>query len=265
MKREDLNKDIKEKFLFEGLSGTGKTWLSMKIAKLYAMCGKKVLYIDPEHGCDRELENIFGDLSDDELENIDLVHATSIETYLRYMLGWKEKEHIGSQVVERKYGLDYDIKICDGLTTEIELYKTRLTQKFLKQGYYVIGEKQFAINNPDTFMLPYNFYAKLYEQIKEALVIMLDHKYDVMCTIHPLKNTESQKNLEQSIYQKFDSVIRLNKILTPNGAPKWSAVVVKNRGRESPDKSNVIDDVGVILKYFIKKFDMDIEETMKRI
>ncbi len=265
MKREDLNKHIKEKFLFEGLSGTGKSNLSMKITKIYAMNGKKILYIDPEHGTDRDAEKMFTDLSGDELANIELVHATNIDMYLKYMLGWEEERQAGSQVVRFHHGIDYDLKVCDGITTEIELYKTNLTQKFTKQGFYTIGEKNFVISNKDTFILPYNFYAKLYDQVKEALVTMLDHKYDVVCTIHPLKSTESQQDLLQSIYQKFDSVIRLNKIITANGMPKWNANIVKNRGRESPNVSSIMDDSNSVLNHFIRKFNMDYDETIKKL
>jgi len=263
MNREDLEKSVKEKILFEGLSGEGKTFMSMIIAKIYAMNNKKVIYIDPDHGTDRSLKTIFGDLTDEQLNNIQMVYATDIETYLKYMIGYTEEKHIGSQKLEIKHGVDCDLKVCDGLTTEIEIYKTRLTQKFINQEYYEIGGTRFSIRDPTTFVLPYQFYAKLYDQIKEALVIMLSHNYDIICTMHPLKDTEAQKSLEQSIYQKFDSVIRLNKTLLPTGKPKWDAKIIKNRGRESPDKSNVMDDVFVLFKYFMKKFNMDVDKTMK--
>lgn len=265
MKREDLEMDLKEKFLFEGLTASGKTWISMRIAKLYAMNGKRVLFIDVEHGTDRDKKNVFNDLSDEELEKVDVIHATDIETYLRAMLGYTEEKQVGSQVVRMSHYLDYDLKICDDIVSEIELYKVKLTQKFIKQGYYTIGEKQFSISNPDTFILPYNFYAKLYDQVKEALVIMLNHRYDIIVTMHPLKDTSSQRDLEQSIYQKFDSVIRLNKMILSSGFPKWTASIVKNRGRESPDKSNMLDSVEPLLVYFIKKFKMDINVGLEKI
>ncbi len=265
MNREDLNKSIKEKFLFEGLTGTGKTHIAMIITKIYAMNNKKIIYIDPEHGTDRDLYNIFGTLTDEQLGNITMIHASDIETYLKYMIGYTEEKHIGTQTIEKTYGIDCDLKVCDGLTTEIELYKTRLTQKFLKQGYYEIGGTRFTINNPDTFVLPYQFYAKLYDQVKENLLLMSQHNYDIVCTMHPLKDTESQKSLEQSIYQKFDSIIRLNKIQLPNGTPKWDANIVKNRGREKPNKTNTLSDINTLFIYFIKKFNMDIEKTLKEL
>ncbi len=264
MKRSELDEDISEKLLFEGSSGHGKTWLSMNIAKIYAIANKKVLYIDPEKGIGKSKKKIFNNLTDDELDLITIINATNIDVYLKYMLGWIEIKQAGTQTVEFKYGLDYDLKVCDGLTTEIELYKTSLTQKFLKQGYYTIGERQFNITNKDVFTLPYNFYGKLYDNIKDALNVMLDHKYDIVATMHHLKDTDSQKELQESIYQKFDSIIKLNKLTSSNGSPKWTATIVKNRGRESPNTSNSIDDTNAILMYFIKKFGMDSDVVMER-
>lgn len=265
MKREDFNKNVKEKVLFEGPSGAGKTNISLIITKIYAINKKKILYIDPEHGTDRDLEKKFGNLDDKELSHIEVVNATNIDTYIKYMYGWTEDRSVGTQVNTIQLGLDYDLKVCDGLGTEIEIYKAKLSQKFQKQGYYEIGGKRFDIINKETFVLPYQFYGKLYDQLKEALVVMLDHKYDIIATLHPLKQTESQQDLQQSIYQKFDSVIRLNKLLLPNGFPQWNCIIVKNRGREAPDKSNSLDSVDPLIIYFIKKFNMPIEETLDRL
>jgi len=265
MKREDLNKNIKEKMLFEGPSGVGKTNLSLNITKIYAMNNKRVLFIDPEHGTDRDIPKIFDNLEDRQLENIELVHATNVDTYIKYMYGWTEDKSIGTQINKLQCGLNYDLKVCDGLGTEIELYKAKLSQKFQSQGYYEIGGKRFDIPNKETWVLPYQFYGKLYDQIKEALVVMLDHKYDIITTLHPLKQTESQQDLQQSFYQKFDSVVRLNKSLTPLGMPMWNGTIVKNRGRESPEKSNTIDSFEPLIIYFIKKFGMNVEETLEKL
>ncbi|MDD3474398.1 MAG: ATP-binding protein [Candidatus Dojkabacteria bacterium] len=264
MKREELDEDVSEKFLFEGPSGYGKSWLSANIAKIYLIAGKKVLYIDPEKGMDKQKKKIFSNLTDEELDKITLIKATNIDTYLKYMLGWTETKQAGTQTVEFTHGNDYDLKVCDGITTEIEQYKTRLTQKFIKQGYYTIGEKNFSITNKDTFVLPYNFYGKLYDQIKEALVTMLDHNYDIIASMHLLKDTEGQRDLKESIYQKFDTIIKLNKITLSSGNPKWDATILKNRGRESPNSSNYVDDTNKFLKYFIKKFALDYDEVIKR-
>lgn len=265
MKRAELDENVKEKLLLEGLTSTGKTLLAMKIAKLYVINNKKVLYIDVEHGTDREKKKIFGDLTDAELGRLELVHATDIDTLLKAMLGWTEEKQVGSQVVQTEYYRDYDLKVCDDLVSEIDLYKTKLTQRFIKQGHYEIGGTTFNIPNPDTFILPFNFYARIYDQIKEALVIMLTHNYDIICTMHPLKETESQQNLQQAIYMKFDSVVRLNKLLLPTGFPKWSAMVVKNRGRESPENSNVLDSIEPLIAYFATKFNMDVDSTLEKL
>lgn len=266
MKRSELSKGIKEKLLLEGPSGSGKSYLSIRISKIYLMNNKKVLYIDPEAGIDRELEKVLGDLTDEQLNRFDLIRATNIETYLKYMLGWEEENTIGSQVIKTVHGVDYDLKVCDGIGVEIEQYMHKLTTKFLKQGYYESGGKHTKITDPDTFLLPWEIYPKVYAQIKQALAVMLDHGYDVLCTTHSFKATDSQKALEQSIYAKFDAVLKLNKISNLiTGVPKWSAMVVKNRGRESPENSNVLDSIEPLIAYFATKFNMDVDSTLEKL
>lgn len=265
MNRNELNEDVSEKWLFEGNSGYGKTWLEMNIAKIYAIAGKKVLYIDPEKGTDKAKYKVFNNLTDEELDRITIIKATNIDIYIKYMLGWTETKQAGTQEVQIQHGLDYDLKICDGLTTEIELYKTQLTQKFLKQGFYTIGDKNFPISNKDVFILPFNFYAKLYDQIKEALVTMLDHKYDMFASMHILKDSVGQQDLKEAIYQKFDTIIKLNKFSLSNGHPSWDAIILKNRGRESPNTTNAVDDVSKFYLYFIKKFALDSDDVIKRL
>lgn len=266
MKREELHKNVREKFLLSGKIATGKSHLLLLITKLYAINGKKVLYIDPEDGIQRELDNgIFDDLTEQQLNNIEIIRANDIETYLKYINGWTETKQIGSQTLETQFGINCDLKICDGLTTEMEMYKFRLIQKFIKQKFYVIGDKQFQINNPDLFMFPFALYGKLYDQLRDIISTMMEHKYDIICTTHPFKETEAQQMLEQSIYAKFDTVITLNKKLNHNGTPKWDGITEKNRGKEAPDKSNNISSVRPILVYFIKKFDMPIDKTLEEL
>lgn len=266
MKRSELTKGIKEKLLLTGPSGAGKSYISIRITKIYLMNGKKVLYIDPEGGIDRELEKVLGDLTDTQLDKFELVRATNIETYLKYMLGWEKEETIGSQVIKTVHGVDYDLKVCDGIGVEIEQYMTHLTTKFLKQGYYESGGKHTKITDPDTFLLPWEIYPKVYAQIKQALVVMLDHEYDVLCTTHGFKDTDSQKSLEQSIFAKFDSVVRVNKLSDPiSGFPRWNATIIKNRGRESIENSNILENIEPLLAYFATKFNMDVNETLERL
>ncbi len=265
MRREDLDTDINEKFLFEGPSGYGKSWMLMNIAKIYAIAGKKVIYIDPEKGTNKTKKKVFGNLTDEELDNINLIKATNIDTYLKWMLGWSEKKIVGAQELDFTYGLDCDVKVCDGLTTEIEIFKTKLTKRFVDQGYYYIGDTKFPIKNSETFTLPFQFYSKLYDQLKDGLNIMLDHNYDILGSMHLLKESEGHKELRESIFQKFDTIIKLNKTVDPiQGTPKWDGVILKNRGKESPNMSNQIDNMNSLFTYFIKKFSLDSDEIKER-
>ncbi len=266
MKRDELHKNVREKFLFIGKIATGKSLIALIVTKLYAMNGLKVIYIDPEDGTQREIERgIFDDLTDEQLNNIEIVHANDLDTYLKYVNGWTEEKVFGSQVIKIEHGKDCDLKICDGLIAEMDMCKFQLTQKFIAQKFYTIGDKQFPIKNPDLFMFPYALYGKLYDQLRDIISAMIIHKYDIICTSHPFKETDAQQMLEQSIYGKFDSVIEFNKKLKSNGHPKWDGVVEKNRGREFPDKSNNIESAKPIIAYFIKKFGMPVEETLEKL
>jgi hypothetical protein len=266
MLRSDLHKKVREKFLFVGKISAGKTRVSLWITLLYAMNGKKVLYIDPEDGTQRDIDaGIFDILTDEQLANIELVHANNIHDYLKYAKGWEEDLSIGSQKNIIQRGHDYDLKICDGLITEMDMYKFAMIKGFIKEGFYIIGEKQFKISNPNLFTLPYQLYNKLYEQLRDVISTMMEYEYDIICTTHPFKETGAQQMLEQSIYGKFDTVVEFNKNLTDLGHPRWSGVTEKNRGRENPDKENTLASARPLLAYFAKKFNMPVEETLKKL
>lgn len=266
MKREDLKGNVREKFLYVGRFATGKTYLALIVAKLYAMNGKKVLYIDPEDGTQREIEaGIFNDLTDEELSRIEIVHTNTIEECLKHVNGWEEDLSIGSQINIVKHGNDCDLKIFDGLSAEMEMYKYDMVQDFIKQGFYTIGDTVFKIKNPDLFTLPYQHYNKLYDQLRDVILTLMKHKFDIICTTNPFKESSAQQMLEQFIYGKFDTVVELNKSLQSKGIPKWDGVVEKNRGRERPDKENTIISARPLIVYFIKKFGMPIEETIKKL
>lgn len=262
MQRSDLKGKVREKFLFVGRISTGKTYLILIIAKLYAMNGKKVLIIDPEDGTQREIEaGIFNDLTEEQLALIQIEHTNTIEDCLKWVNGWEEDSLVGK--VTR--GNDYDLKIFDGLSAEMELYKYDMVQDFIKQKKYYIGEKEYKITNPDLFTLPYQHYNKLYDQLKDVILTLMKHKFDIICTTHPFKETTAQQTLEQFIYGKFDTVVELKKTLQLKGIPKWDGVVEKNRGRERPDKENTIESARPLIVYFIKKFGMPVEETIEKL
>jgi len=266
MQRSELHKSVREKFLYVGKISVGKTYLALLTAKIYAMNGKRVLFIDPEDGTQRELDaGIFDDLTEEQLSLITIIHANNVKDYLKWVNGWEEDLSIGSQTNIIQHGIDYDLKICDGLLTEMDMYKYALIQKFIKQGFYTIGDKQFKITNPDLFNLPYQLYGKLYDQLRDLLTTMMEHKYDIICTTHPFKESDAQQMLEQSVYGKFDTVVELNKTLNSTGYPKWAGVTEKNRGRENPNRENTLKSARPLIVYFIKKFGMPIEETIEKL
>jgi len=233
--KSELISRRKEKFLFYGDSDSGKTMLSTLIADIYAKNGKKVKYIDPEHGAEVSLL----ELDDSSLDNIKLVSATE----------WKVlKEEL------MKDSEDIDLLILDGLLTAFELRKFELHQRFKEQGYYVVADKKFLISDIDTFVFPFTAYTTVYDSVFEILMTMLKQKYDIVVTSHIFGDTDTQLRLKQRTFKLFDVVIHLKKELDSDNVPSWSGVKIKHRGGERPDKTNTIRNTRSVVKYFEKKF-----------
>ena len=121
MKYEELNKYIKEKVLFIGNSGVGKTYQCVQTAKFLAENGKKVIFIDPEFGAERELRNLGKEWFDKYGDNLELLVTPD----------WKSFRQAALDETE------CFIKIIDGIKEAMELFKDYLEQKFIAQGYYL--------------------------------------------------------------------------------------------------------------------------------
>jgi len=230
VKREELRKLIKEKILLYGDTDTGKTFASAKLAAFLVENNKKVIFIDPEFGSQRELDL----LSDDILEGIDL---RVVRTYPEFRDACMEDS-------------DCFLKVIDGLSEGMELHKRFLEDRFIAQGSYTVKDKTFKIEDIETFSLPWQTYAKLYSDLKGVVYKAIQHKYHFLMTMHPLKTTESRIELTQSIFRKMDTVLELRRDETSEGGVNRYGVIKKNRG---VDVSNcVVPDVLEILK---KKFE----------
>jgi len=232
VKREELQKLIKEKILLVGEAGSGKTYTSVKLAEFIASHGYTVIYIDPEYGAERELLN----LSDDALDHIELIVAKT----------WPELKNAIEQ------NNKCFIKIVDSFSDALEHYKRYLESKFIAQGYYLIGEKEISIKDPDTFKLPWQSYSKLYDAFRDCVFTMLEHDYHILTTMHPLKGTDTKESLQQDIFRKYDTVIETRR--AEGDTVKWYGVVKKNRGREDETLFVKINDVAnTLIKLFEKR------------
>jgi len=232
VRKEEIEKLVKEKILLIGEAGTGKTYNAVRVAGYLSERGQKVTYIDPEFGAERELLR----LTDAQLENIDL----------RVCPEWGQfKEAIRERT-------DCYIKIVDGLSEAIELFRRYLEAKFTAQGFYVVSDKEFEIKDPDTFLLPWASFPKVYDEMKYILYEMLQHDYQVLATMHPLRASDAKQELEQSIKRKFDTVIEMRR--SEGDSVNWYAVVRKNRGREDA-QMNINIKPESILSLFKRKFE----------
>jgi len=72
VKVDAVKKMVKNKVLLYGDSGTGKTHCALKVAFLFSENGKKVCYVDPEFGTQREIVELAanGKIGDEHLENV---------------------------------------------------------------------------------------------------------------------------------------------------------------------------------------------------
>ena len=153
VKKEEIEKLIKEKILLVGEAGSGKTYNAVEIAGYLSEKGQKVMYIDPEFGAERELLK----LTDAQLENIELKVCPE----------WVQFKEVISE------DTDCYIKIIDGLSEALELFRRYLESKFIAQGFYLVGDKEFEIKDPDTFMLPWNTYPKVYDETRGVVYRLL--------------------------------------------------------------------------------------------
>lgn len=236
VKIADIRKNIKEKILLIGDSSTGKTHICLRVAIELSKMGKKVIYIDPEFGTQKEFELLIEKekLSDKDIENIDL----RIET-----------DFVGlyDSIVEKS---DCYLKIIDSFDDVLRLNREYLEREFVKAGYYVVGDKKIGISHPETFVLPWNVYPKLYSNIVNSIYEILRHDYHFICATKPFGGSESRQELENLLKGKFDTVIQTRReLVTVEGSggiverPKWIGFILKNRGREDETTNLRVTDI----------------------
>jgi len=233
VKRDEIRKFYKEKILLYGDSGTGKSYISMEIAKECVKRGYRVRYIDTEYGSIKELDRISEELTDEQLELLDYSNHTDFGDAIENIL----RED------------DVFIKIVDNLDDIITFYKTYLEDKFLEAGEYVIGDKIKEIKDRDTFQLPYMYYSKIYDTIVSIIYKLLGHKYHIIFTMKPMGSSEGAQKTEQRIFAKFDTIIETSVGYEPSqrgDKPVWCQRIKKNRGK-SDVVGEVVSDIQVAL------------------
>ena len=212
--------------MFIGDVGTGKTYQCVQAMKLLAENEKKVMFIDPEFGAEREFLNLGKEWWDTYGDNI----------ILKVTPSWKDFKNACLDKETKVF-----LKIIDGFREGMNLYRKFLEDKYKSKGYYIIGDKQFEIKDPDAWKLPWNLYPVVYDAIRDLIYELLKTEYEhhLLATAHHFGETDARERLKEDVFGKFDTVIELKASKTGD-TPTWWAIIHKNRGREKPDQSNVL-------------------------
>jgi len=228
MKADVVKKMVKNKVLLRGASGTGKTHNALQVSFLFSRSGKKVAYVDPEWGCQKEIASI--DVRDEDIANIDLYITTEWKKTLQQV---GDGVYIGGFVnaMGKIAENSYDLVVIDSMNEIMAIHKKYLEDKFIAQGFYIPKENVVEIKDPDTFSLPFQFYNKIYDEMLSVIYDMLQTNSHMLCTMHPIGDTDTKKRVQSEIDRKFDTIIELSVTIEEN-RKVWYGVVVKNRGKD---------------------------------
>lgn len=230
MRKDKLK--VKEKILIMGKTGTQKTITCVEIAKAVSEAGGRVLYVDTEYGCERYLS----ELDDKVLENIDLVVPKTF-TGLKFAVkklavGDFEMKHI--DIAEKEGWIDfatieevkaYDLLILDPFDPVKEA-RLEAKEKFLKQGFYYMGEKKIPIDNKDTFSLRGYMYQIPNEWVEEL------YRFMVRAPFHFIHVVMLPNDKIEDYFGWYDAIFEFLKV-----GDDFEAKIHKLRGKEA--KGNV--------------------------
>ena len=240
VKVDSVKKMVKNKVLLRGDSGSGKTHCALKVSFLFSENGKRVCYVDPEWGCQKEIVELVnsGEIGEEQLENIEIYVTPKWKT--DKVIEVDEGVYLGG-FVNVFDELDGDLVVIDSMSELMAIHKRYLEQKFIAQGYYIPKEKEVEIKDPDTFTLPFQHYTKIYDELVGMVYKLLMRRGHVLCTVHPIGDSDSRKRVEQNIDRKFDTIIELHTTVEDN-KKVWYGIVRKNRGKDVVARIGNVDE-----------------------
>ncbi len=240
MKLQAIQRMVKNKVLLRGESGTGKTHCALMVSFLFSEHGKKVCYVDPEWGCQKEIVELVNacEIGEEQIENIEIYVTPKWRTGTVKEID--EGVYIGgfTDVFDRLQG---DLIVIDSMSELMAIHKNYLEQKFIAQGYYIPKEKEVEIKDPDTFTLPFQHYTKIYDELLGMVYKLLMREGHVLCTMHPIGDTDSRKRVEQNIDRKFDTIIETH-VTVEDNSKRWYGIVRKNRGKDVVARISNVDE-----------------------
>ena len=240
VKVDAVRKMVKNKVLLRGDSGSGKTHCALQVSFLFSGHGKRVCYVDPEWGCQKEIVELLvaGVIGE--------VHVENIEIYVTPKWRSDDVKELDEGVYLGGFVnvfdmLDGDLIVIDSMSELMAIHKRYLEQKFISQGYYIPKEKEVEIKDPDTFTLPFQHYTKIYDELVGMVYKLLMRRGHMLCTMHPIGDSDSRRRVEQNIDRKFDTIVELYTSVEDN-KKTWFGVVRKNRGKDVVARISNVDE-----------------------
>ncbi len=175
------------KVLIYGDSGSGKTHLSVEIAKAV-----DAVLID----CDEGAEPIIQKLKAD---NVMRLHGTPYTTFLSSL----------STAVKT----DKKMIIIDSLTEFMELAKRYIKEKAVRAGrFYLQGMHEKPIQDPDTFIVTWELTPSVYDKVRDVMrVINSAHKSFIVTYHPPTTRSQGQVNLFKEVVRLCDIVVLVSR------------------------------------------------------
>lgn len=234
---------VKEKVLIVGKTGTMKTIACFEIAKVASKAGRNVLYVDTEYGSQRYFKSV----KEEEVKNVDLVVPKNFSglrsAICRIAVGDFELDALNNSknfdfhtITEKKA---YDVLILDPFDPVTEA-RLEAKDKFIKQGYYYIGEKRVEIDNKDTFTLRGYMYQVPNEWIDELYRFMVRAPFSFVHTIL-LPNERIQE-----YYGWYDAIFEFTKT-----GEEFEAKVIKLRGKSVKGSIATSELIKKVCEWFI--------------
>jgi len=240
VKVDAVRKMVKNKVLLRGDSGSGKTHCALQVSFLFSEYGKRVCYVDPEWGCQKEIVELLvaGVIGEEHVENIEIYVTPRWRS--EDVKELDEGVYLGGFVNVFDM-LDGDLIVIDSMSELMAIHKRYLEQKFISQGYYIPKEKEVEIKDPDTFTLPFQHYTKIYDELVGMVYKLLMRRGHMLCTMHPIGDSDSRRRVEQNIDRKFDTIIELHTTVEDN-KKTWFGIVRKNRGKDVVARISNVDE-----------------------
>ena len=213
--KHELRDKLRERYLVQGPSASGKSRILALLAKRYAEQGKRVLFIDfRDIGAVKEL------LKFDEATLANITHKTPQEY---------------SDLLDITMSGELGLIIFDAMHHLRTQSRKYIVNKFIQQGHYTVQGKEMKIEDLDTFDLgTLGGYGTGYgaASLREGDIIdaLLNASCDIAVSIIPDKSKDESDTFTDVLKAYFGNVISLSFHDSAEGIRKWYYMLCRWRG-----------------------------------